>query len=229
MLEWVAEGLCLRVLVVEDDEMLGDAVCDHLAAEGHAVDWARGIVEAGDFLRVAPYQLVVLDLQLPDGAGDALLRKLRDSGDAIPVIIVTARDQLSDRLEGLNSGADDYLVKPFALAELSARIAAVLRRYSGQPSSRLCFGDFCVDRNARTVSVAGKELELTSREWAILDQFVAHPSSILEKRQLEDAIYEFGAEIESNTIEVYISRLRAKIGKERIKTIRGLGYRWTAR
>ncbi len=219
----------MRVLLVEDDEILGDAVCDHLASEGHAVDWARGIEEARDFLNVAPYQLVVLDLQLPDGAGEALLWKMRNSGESVPVIIVTARDQLSDRLHGLNSGADDYLVKPFALAELSARIAAVLRRYAGQPSSQLRFEDLIIDRGARSVSIADREIELTSREWAILDQLVAHPNQILEKRKLEDALYQFGAEIESNTIEVYVSRLRAKIGKDRIKTLRGFGYKWNVR
>ncbi len=218
----------MRILVVEDDEILGDAVSDHLAAEGHAVDWARSIEEAEALLNVAPYQLVVLDLQLPDGTGGKLLGDLRGSGSAVPVIIVTARDGLADRLEGLNSGADDYLVKPFELAELSARMAAILRRYAGQPSSRLCFGDLAVDRAARTVSLAGAELELTSREWAMLDQFLAYPRAILDKRQLEDAIYAFGVEIESNTVEVYVSRLRAKIGKDRIRTIRGMGYRWNA-
>lgn len=219
----------MRALLVEDDETLGDAVCDHLASEGHAVDWARDIEEAEDFLRVAPYQIVVLDLQLPDGSGETLLSRLRNAGEKVPVIIVTARDQLSDRLHGLNSGADDYLVKPFALAELSARMAAVLRRYSGQASSKLCFGDLSIDRSARIVSIAGRELELTSREWAILEQLVARPNQIVEKRRLEDAIYKFGAEIESNTIEVYVSRLRAKIGKDRIRTVRGFGYRWDAR
>lgn len=216
----------MRILVVEDDEILGDAVCDHLAAEGHAVDWAKGVEEAHHFLRVAPYQLVVLDLQLADGSGEVLLSRARSAGETVPVIIVTARDQLADRLSGLNQGADDYLVKPFALAELSARMAAVLRRYSGQPSSQLHFGDLAVDRSARTISVGGKDIELSSREWAILDQFLSHPNAILDKRQLENAIYEFGAEIESNTVEVYVSRLRAKIGKDKVRTLRGLGYRW---
>lgn len=216
----------MRVLVVEDDEILGDAVCDHLAGEGHAVDWAKSVEEAAHFLRVAPYQLVVLDLQLSDGSGEALLTRARSAGQTVPVIIVTARDQLADRLSGLNHGADDYLVKPFALAELSARMTAVLRRYAGQPSSKLRFGNLAVDRNARTISVGGQDIELTSREWAILDQFLAHPTAVLDKRQLENAIYRFGAEIESNTVEVYVSRLRAKIGKHKIRTIRGLGYRW---
>ncbi len=204
----------------------GDAVRDHLASESHAVDWARSLEDARDLLRVAEYQVVVLDLQLPDGAGLSLLGDLRSSGSEVPVIVVTARDQLSDRIQGLNKGADDYLTKPFALAELSARMAAVLRRYGGRPSPELRFGDLAVDRSARTVTVDGAAVELTSREWAILDQFLAYPNMLVEKRQLENAIYAFGAEIESNTVEVYVSRLRAKIGRDRIKTVRGLGYRW---
>ncbi|PTT65925.1 DNA-binding response regulator, partial [Pseudomonas sp. HMWF007] len=137
----------------------------------------------------------------------------------------TAQDQISDRIAGLNAGADDYLVKPFDLFELSARVAAVARRYSGNPNPQIRFGDLQVDMNARTVQRAGTTVDLTAREWALFEAFVQRPSALLSKSQLEERLYAFGAEIESNTIEVYISRLRKKLGRELIETVRGMGYR----
>ncbi|MER9140856.1 response regulator transcription factor [Mesorhizobium sp. M0830] len=215
----------MRVLLIEDDPVLGEAVRDHVAADGHAVDWSRSLGEAGDHLRVVSYELVLLDLHLPDGKGLQFLKLLRRESNDTPVIILTARDQFSDRIEGLNSGADDYLVKPFDLGELSARLAAVSRRYAGNPNPLIRFGSVEIDQAARCVVVEGTEAMLTSREWAVLEQFLRRPGMTVGKNQIEDALYAFGAEIESNTVEVYVSRLRKKIGRDAVTTVRGLGYR----
>ncbi|MNC61262.1 Transcriptional regulatory protein QseB [compost metagenome] len=141
------------------------------------------------------------------------------------MIILTAQDQISDRIAGLNAGADDYLVKPFDLFELSARVAAVGRRYSGNPNPQIKLGDLQVDMSARTVQRGSATVDLTAREWALFEAFVQRPSALLSKSQLEERLYAFGAEIESNTIEVYISRLRKKLGRDLIETVRGMGYR----
>ncbi|MFA6155813.1 response regulator [Mesorhizobium sp.] len=215
----------MRVLLIEDDPLLGEAVRDHIASHGHAVDWSTTLGEARDHLNVVSYELILLDLHLPDGKGLDFLKALRGKGSDTPVIILTARDQLSDRIEGLNSGADDYLVKPFDLGELSARLAAVARRYTGNPNPLLRLGRVEIDQAARRVVVEGTESMLTSREWAVLEQFLRRPGTTVGKDQIEDALYAFGAEIESNTVEVYVSRLRKKIGREVITTVRGLGYR----
>lgn len=215
----------MRVLLIEDDSVLGEAVRDHIAADGHAVDWSTTLGEAGHNLHVASYELVLLDLHLPDGKGLDFLKAFRRKGRDTPVIILTARDQFSDRIEGLNSGADDYLVKPFDLGELSARLAAVARRYAGNPNPLIRLGPVEIDQAARRVVVDGKEAMLTSREWAVLEQFLRRPGMTVGKNQIEDALYAFGAEIESNTVEVYVSRLRKKIGREILTTVRGLGYR----
>lgn len=215
----------MRVLLIEDDLLLGEAVRDHIASHGHAVDWSTTLGEARDHLNVVSYELILLDLHLPDGKGLDFLKALRGKGSDTPVIILTARDQLSDRIEGLNSGADDYLVKPFDLGELSARLAAVARRYAGNPNPLLRLGRVEIDQAARRVVVEGTEAMLTSREWAVLEQFLRRPGTTVGKDQIEDALYAFGAEIESNTVEVYVSRLRKKLGREVITTVRGLGYR----
>tara|TARA_B100000674_G_C37656482_1_gene830406 strand:+ start:160 stop:819 length:660 start_codon:yes stop_codon:yes gene_type:complete len=216
----------VRILLVEDEMMLADAVRDHLLAAGEAVDHSASVVDAEIMLRGTNYDVLLLDLNLPDGKGLDLLRDLRRKGSATPCIILTAQDQISDRIEGLNAGADDYLVKPFDLNELSARLAAVSRRYSGNPNPfvELDVG-VEVDLAGRSVLRDGVQVDLTSREWALFDQMVKRPGQTLSKRQLEEALYEFGAEIESNTVEVYVSRLRRKLGKEVIKTVRGVGYR----
>lgn len=215
----------MRILLVEDDDILGAAVRDHTAAEGHAVDWVLRLDRAADAMATVAYDLVLLDLNLPDGFGVRFLEDLRKRGSAVPVIILTARDRLSDRLEGLNAGADDYLVKPFDLAELSARLAAVSRRYSGNPNPLLKLGDISVDLAARQVFRGGRAVDLTAREWAVFSVLAQRPGTVLGKDRLEDALYAFGAEIESNAVEVYVSRLRKKLGREAIETVRGLGYR----
>lgn len=214
----------MRILLVEDDETIGGAVRDHIAATPHAVDWVKNLADATEVTSAVKYGLILLDLQLPDGVGIDFLKKLRRKPDETPVIILTARDQISDRIEGLNSGADDYLVKPFNLGELSARILAVARRYSGSPQPTIRVGDLEIDQPQRRVRLDGKDIVLTGREWAVLDLLVTRPGAIVSKDQIEEALYAFGSEIESNTVEVYVSRLRKKIGKDRIRTARGVGY-----
>lgn len=215
----------MRVLLVEDTDALGQAVHEQIAADGHAVDWVQRLEQARSSVRSTHYDLILLDLMLPDGLGLDFLRQRRAAGDSTPVIILTARDQISDRIAGLNAGADDYLVKPFDLSELSARVAAVARRYSGNPNPLLQLGVLSVDNSARSVTRDGQPIDLTAREWALFEAFIQRPGTLLSKAQLEDRLYAFGAEIESNTIEVYISRLRKKLGHATIETVRGMGYR----
>ncbi len=215
----------MRVLLVEDTVGLGEAVRDQIADEGHAVDWVQTLGFAESSVKTTTYDLILLDLMLPDGHGIGFLKKLRSAGSPTPVIILTARDQVSDRIEGLNAGADDYLVKPFDLSELSARVSAVARRYRGDPNPLVHVGDLEVDLGDHRISRGGKPVELTAREWALLEGFIQRPGMLLSRAQLEDRLYAFGAEIESNTIEVYISRMRKKLGHDAIVTVRGLGYR----
>lgn len=215
----------MRVLLVEDAPGLGEAVREQIADDGHAVDWVQRLEHARASVRTTPYDLILLDLMLPDGRGLDFLRQQRSAGDVSAVIILTAQDQISDRIDGLNAGADDYLVKPFDLFELSARVAAVARRYSGNPNPQIKLGDLQVDMSARTVQRGNATVDLTAREWALFEAFVQRPSALLSKSQLEERLYAFGAEIESNTIEVYISRLRKKLGRDLIETVRGMGYR----
>jgi two-component system, OmpR family, response regulator len=215
----------MRVLLIEDDKVLGAAVRDQIAADGHSVDWSTRLDTASDHLAVAAYDLILLDLMLPDGRGVPFLRRLRSRGDVSPVIILTALDQISDRIEGLNAGADDYLVKPFDLAELSARIGAVARRYSGNPNPLVTIGDLEVDLAARSVRCKGRAVPLTAKEWVLFEAFVQRPGQLLSKTQLEARLYSFDSEIESNTIEVHVSRLRKKLGRDIIETVRGMGYR----
>lgn len=215
----------MRILLVEDDRVIAGAVREQAEGEGHSVDLAMRLDEAGDALATAHYGLILLDLMLPDGRGLPFLRALRARGDATPVIIMTALDQVSDRIEGLNAGADDYLVKPFDLIELSARIGAVSRRYAGNPNPLVVLGDLAIDLAARRLTRAGKVVTLTAREWVLLEAFVQTPGQLLSKSALEERLYSFEAEVESNTIEVHVSRLRKKLGADVIVTERGLGYR----
>jgi len=215
----------MRILLIEDDAVLGAAVRDQIAGDGHSVDWVQRLDAADAAIAGVSYDLVLLDLMLPDGRGIPFLRRLRARGAATPVIILTALDQVSDRIEGLNAGADDYLVKPFDLAELSARIGSVARRYGGNPNPIIVHGTLQIDQAARSIHRDGTPVQLTAREWALLEAFLARPGQLLSKAQLEDKLYAFDAEVESNTIEVHISRLRKKLGADLIVTERGLGYR----
>lgn len=215
----------MRILLIEDDTVLGAAIRDQIAGDGHSVDWVKRLDGAAEAMATTAFDLVLLDLMLPDGLGIPFLRRLRSRGDVTPVIILTALDQLSDRIDGLNAGADDYLVKPFDLAELSARIGSVARRYSGNPNPIVSHGGLDIDLAARSIHRNGRPVSLTAREWALFEAFLARPGQLLSKAQLEDKLYAFDAEVESNTIEVHVSRLRKKLGADVIQTERGLGYR----
>ncbi|MDI1253172.1 response regulator transcription factor [Thermomonas sp.] len=215
----------MRVLLIEDTADLGQAVREQIADDGHAVDWVQRLDHAELSVQSTAYDLILLDLMLPDGHGIDFLRKRRADGDATPVIILTARDQLSDRIAGLNAGADDYLVKPFDLSELSARVAAVARRYSGNPNPQIQLGELRIDLSDRTIQRGDVRIDLTAREWTLFETFIQRPAALFSKSQLEERLYELGAEIESNTIEVYISHLRKKLGFHVVETIRGMGYR----
>jgi two-component system OmpR family response regulator len=215
----------MRLLLIEDDTILGAAVRDHLAAEGHSADWVTRLDLAADHLASVPYDLILLDLMLPDGPGIRFLRDLRRRGDATPVIILTALDRITDRIDGLNAGADDYLVKPFDLAELQARLGAVARRYGGSPNPLIELGALQIDLAAKSIRHAGRAVDLTQREWALFEALLRRPGQVLSKTQLEERLYAFGAEVESNSIEVHVSRMRKKLGAAAIETVRGLGYR----
>ncbi len=215
----------MRVLLVEDDQTLGEAVRDHVASSHHAIDWMQTIDDATASVRVVEYGLILLDLRLPDGSGIDFLKTLRAKGDATPVIILTAHDQISDRIEGLNAGADDYLVKPFNLDELTARILAVTRRHSGNSTSVIKVGTLHINIADRSIFSGKDEIILSGREWAVLDKLLSRAGAIVSKPQIEEALYAFGWEVESNTVEVYISRLRKKLGREHVTTVRGVGYK----
>lgn len=214
----------IRILIVEDEDNIRRFVRLTLAAEGYEVFEAasrqRGLIEAG----TRRPDLLVLDLGLPDGDGVGLIRDLR-TWSFLPIIVLSARSSEADKIAALDAGADDYLVKPFDLAELSARIGSVARRYSGNPNPFVTHGPLEVDLAARVLMREGQPLTLTAREWALFEAFLARPGQLLSKSQLEDKLYAFGAEVEPNTIEVHISRLRKKLGPGLIETERGLGYR----
>lgn len=215
----------MRILLIEDDAVLGAAIRDQILSDGHSVDWVPRLDRAGEALMVAAYDLVLLDLMLPDGLGIPFLKAMRGRGDVTPVVILTALDQVSDRIAGLNAGADDYMVKPFDLAELSARIGSVARRYHGNPNPIITLGPLTIDLAARSVLLEGKAVTLTSREWVLFEAFLQRPGQLLSKAQLEERLYSFDEDIDSNAIEVHVSRLRKKLGARVIETERGLGYR----
>lgn len=214
----------MRILLVEDEAHLAAAVRDHLVAYGETVDWCASLVDADAALRSTDYGLVLLDLHMPDGRGIDFLRDMRKRGDGTPVVIASARDQISDRIEGLDAGADDYLVKPYDLDEMIARIGAVKRRYARMPSPVLTLGRFAIDSVARRVTCGDEDISITRREWAILDALLRRPNAVLSKEQLEDVLYAFGEDVNSNAVEVHISRLRGKLGRDTIRTVRGVGY-----
>lgn len=215
----------MRILLVEDDTLIASAVQDFLARAGHAVERAASLMAARELRRAVVFDLVLVDLGLPDGSGLDLVAEFRSADDPAAVIVITARDAVADRIVGLNAGADDYLVKPFDLAELNARIAAVVRRAAGRASTAVQIGDLVILPSERVVLRAGAAVDLTAREWSVLEALLHRPGATLSKTQIEDALYSFGDEIESNTVEVFVSRLRRKLGATVIHTVRGLGYR----
>ena len=215
----------MRILLVEDDQIIGKAVREHIAALGHGVDWMQRADDSREALATTAYELVLLDLNLPDGHGLDLLKELRRRGSVVPVMILTAQDQIAQRIDGLNAGADDYLIKPFDLSELTARLAAVSRRYAGNPNPLVKIGRLEVDLARRIITVDGRPVELTAREWAVFELLARQPNVMVSKGAMETSLYEFGAEVESNAVEVYVSRLRKKLGKDAIVTARGSGYK----
>lgn len=215
----------MKLLLIEDELALSDALTAMLRAEGLVVDTAASLHKAETAARISTYDAVLLDLYLPDGDGMAWLRRWRASGKSTPVIIMTARDQVSDRIAGLQSGADDYLVKPFDARELLARLGAVLRRAHGSASSWQQVGTLFLDLQGRRARVGDEDIELTFKEWAVLEKLASRPGRVVNKESLDQALYSFDDEVGSNTLEVYISRVRKKIGKHRIETVRGMGYR----
>lgn len=215
----------MRVLLVEDDPALGAAVRDYLKRESYAVDWVTHLAAARACLP-GDYKVVVLDLGLPDGDGLALLPLPRRQAQPPSVLILTARDRLSDRIRGLDAGADDYLVKPFDLAELAARMRALARRRAGRNSPQIELGALTIDPASCEVRLAGNAVELTAHEYALVVAFAEHPRHILSRGQLESALYSLDSGAQSNVVEVYISRLRRKLGPAAIRTVRGFGYQW---
>ncbi|GAD24932.1 response regulator transcription factor [Acidovorax sp. MR-S7] len=215
----------MRVLLVEDDLALSDAVCGYLRAKAFVVDAAPSLAQAGALLRTARYAAVLLDLHLSDGDGLALLPQVRALQERPIVIVLTARDQVSDRIRGLDAGADDYLIKPYDPGELLARLRAVERRRGAADAPVLALGDLQIDLAREQVRRAGVPIALTHKEWALLRVLATRPGRIHTRENLQDALYGWGDETDSNTLEVFISRLRRKLGREHIETLRGLGYR----
>jgi two-component system OmpR family response regulator len=214
----------MRILLVEDDRMIGESVFDALGAENYAVDWERDGKDAGLRLRTGTYDLVLLDLGLPGRDGLAVLRDLRARLDRTPVLIATARDAVADRIAGLDAGADDYVVKPFDMDELLARMRALIRRSAGRAEPVFEHAGVTIDPVERSVRVNGATVSLTAREWAVLEPLITRPGMILSRAQLEEKLYSWREEISSNAVEVYIHGLRKKLGPHFIQNVRGVGY-----
>jgi two-component system, OmpR family, response regulator len=213
----------MRLLLIEDDRILGEGLRDFLRAEGHIVDWCRALRDT-DALRSEPFDALLIDWQLPDGSGLDWLRSQRSRGLHTPALMLTARDLLHDRVQGLDAGADDYLVKPFAPEELVARLRAVLRRSAGVAAAQLSLGEVDVDLTARSVHVHGQRIDLTGREWALLEALALRPGRIVAKPELERLMLGFDTVLSSNALEVHVSSLRRKLGHGLIQTVRGMGY-----
>jgi two-component system, OmpR family, response regulator len=214
----------MRVLLVEDDALLGDGLRAGLGQAGFAVDWVRAGSDAVHALDAEPVAAVVLDLGLPDLSGFEVLRRLRARGNKVPVLILTARDAVDDRVKGLDGGADDYVVKPVDLAELAARLRALIRRASGEAAPALRRGELELDAAARRVVFRGQPVELSAREFTLLHELMRSGGRVLSREQLEERLYSWGHEIESNAVEVHVHHLRRKLAPGVIRTIRGVGY-----
>jgi DNA-binding response OmpR family regulator len=214
----------MRILLVEDDPQLGDGLMVGLRQAGFAVDWVRDGHAADLALSTETFDLVVLDLGLPRLSGMEVLKRARDRGRTAPVLILTARDATGDKVSGLDAGADDYLVKPVDLDELTARIRALTRRSAGRAAPLLTHGDLALDPAAHSVTLAGQPVELASREFALLQMLLESAGRVLTRSQLEQSLYGWGDEPDSNALEVHIHHLRRKLGSELIRTLRGVGY-----
>jgi len=214
----------MRLLLIEDDTLLGDGIQAGLTQANYAVDWVTDGCAGEHALKVETYEALILDLTLPKKDGLKILKDLRARGDTLPVLILTARDTVNDKVIGLDSGADDYLVKPFDLDELSARLRALLRRHSGRATPYIEHGNLRLDPAAHTLTQEGQPVMLSQREFAILQTLLENAGKILSRSSLEESLYGWNEEIESNAVEVHIHHLRQKLGKELIRTVRGIGY-----
>ena len=215
----------MRILLVEDDSLLGEAVRDGLRQEGYVVDWVQDGGRALAALSTSNFSALVLDLGLPDGDGLSVLRWLRQHGETTPVVIVTARDRVSDRIGGLDAGADDYLIKPFDIDELGARLRAVTRRIDGCAESQLTAGEVVLDLRRRTVTCQGVPAALTAREYAVVELLMRKAGCLVTRAEIEEELYGFDDHIASNAIEVHIHNLRRKLGPGFITNLKGRGYR----
>lgn len=215
----------MKVLIVEDDKLLREGVEQALVREGYSCDSAKTGTEADNFIQLDEYSAVLLDLGLPDIDGLTLLKKWRKQKIFTPVLIMTARDALDDRVAGLDAGADDYLIKPFELVELFARLRAIIRRHQGQSDNLIIASDLALNLSTKQVFFKEKLLELTVREFAILSRLILKKGKIVARETLQQDIYSWNDNFSSNTLEVYIHHLRHKLGKDRITTVRGMGYR----
>ncbi len=216
----------MRILLVEDDPMIGKTLQQALQQDGYAVDWVTDGGAAQSALAAADdaYAMVLLDLGLPRKSGIELLRELRREGNRVRVLVVTARDAVADRVAGLDAGADDYLTKPFSLDELAARMRALLRRDVAREDNVLRHGELALDTAAHTVTQGGRPVELSAREFSLLAALLERPGAAFSKAQLEERIYRWGDEVESNAVEVHVHNLRKKLGSQTIRTLRGIGY-----
>ncbi|MEN5018241.1 two-component system response regulator PmrA [Erwinia sp. Eh17-17] len=215
----------MKILIVEDDTLLQQGLTLALTGEGYAVDCAASAAQAVAHVLSGQYSLIVLDLGLPDRDGADLLRQWRKEQIDLPVLILTARDALSDRVDGLDAGADDYLIKPFALAELKARVRALIRRYQGKSDNLLQNGDITLNLSSQQVMVDGRPVEITPKEFALLTRLLMRIGQTVHRETLQQDLYSWQDDNGSNTLEVHIHNLRRKLGKDRIKTVRGVGYR----
>ncbi len=215
----------MRILLIEDDPLIGNGLQHGLRQEGFAVDWVQDGNAAALALRMTPYGLLLLDLGLPSQGGLMVLKELRQRDDTLPVIIITARDGLPDRVAGLDGGADDYLVKPFALEELLARIRAVNRRHAGRAQTALTVGALRLDPVQHRVWLRDDEVPVSPREFTLLHELMQQPSAVISREQLEERLYGWNEEVESNAVQVHVHNLRKKLGADAIRNVRGVGYR----
>jgi len=214
----------VRILLVEDDTLLGDGVCAGLRREDNAVDWVKNGESALTAITETQYDSIILDIGLPRMSGLDVLRHMREADNHTPVLILTAQDDITDRVNGLDAGADDYLVKPFEFAELCARLRALSRRNRGASSEVIQYKDISIDSSAHTVEYKQQPVTLSRREFTLLMELITNQGRVLSRQNLEQKLYSWGDEIESNTIEVHIHHLRKKFYSELIKTVRGIGY-----
>ena len=215
----------MRLLLVEDDYQVGETLQTTLRMENYAVDWVRDGAEVGPMLKAGEYEIMVLDLGLPNVSGMEILKEARSRDDPTPVLLLTARDSVRDKVAGFDLGADDYLTKPFEMDELLARIRSLVRRSAGRSNPTLCIGDVEFDPKENVVQKDGEIVSLSAKEMAVLEALMSRAGRFVSKSRLQESLYVWEDEVGSNTIEVYISRLRKFLGKEFIETLRGVGYR----